>query len=276
LTRGFFGAIRICKMKSIHQLSPGEIRSLIRKGKWGKPTAGLAMGYAQANLVILPQEYAFDFLLFCQRNPKPCPLLEVLEPGMFRTVFLSKDADVRMDIPKYNIYRKGKLTRTARDIRNLWKNDFVTFLLGCSFSFEEALLRSKIPIRHIEENKNVPMYITSIPCNSSGVFRGPMVVTMRPISPDKVTRAVQITARYASVHGAPVHIGDPSEIGIRNLKKPDFGDPVTIKKGEIPVFWACGVTPQAVVMKAKPELCITHAPGHMFISDVLNEELATF
>jgi uncharacterized protein YcsI (UPF0317 family) len=263
-------------MKSIHQLSPGEIRSLIRKGKWGKPTAGLAMGYAQANLVILPQEYAFDFLLFCQRNPKPCPLLEVLEPGMFRTVFLSKDADVRMDIPKYNIYRKGKLTRTARDIRNLWKNDFVTFLLGCSFSFEEALLRSKIPIRHIEENKNVPMYITSIPCNSSGVFRGPMVVTMRPISPDKVTRAVQITARYASVHGAPVHIGDPSKIGIRNLKKPDFGDPVTIKKGEIPVFWACGVTPQAVVMKAKPELCITHAPGHMFISDVLNEELATF
>jgi uncharacterized protein YcsI (UPF0317 family) len=148
--------------------------------------------------------------------------------------------------------------------------------LGCSFSFEEALLRSKIPIRHIEENKNVPMFITNIPCISVGVFRGPMVVTMRPVPPDKVTRTVQITARYVSVHGAPIHIGDPSKIGIKNMSKPDFGDLVTIKKGEIPVFWACGVTPQAVVMRAKPELCITHTPGHMFISDVLNEELATF
>src|SRR4030043_1113661 len=263
-------------MKNIQQLTPKQIRNLIRKGKWDKPTAGLVMGYAQANLVILPQKYAFDFLLFCQRNPKPCPLLEVLEPGKFRTEFLSKGADIRIDIPRYNIYRKGRLERTARDIRNLWKNDFVTFLLGCSFSFEEALLRSKIPIRHIEENKNVPMFITNIPCKPAGVFHGPMVVTMRPVPPDKVTRAVQITARYASVHGAPIHIGDPSKIGIKNMSKPDFGDPVTIKKGEIPVFWACGVTPQAVVMRAKPEFCITHTPGHMFVSDVLNEELATF
>ncbi len=263
-------------MKNIKLLNPKEIRALIRSEKWGKPTAGLAMGYAQANLVILPQEYAFDFLLFCQRNPKPCPLIEILEPGKFRTEFLSKDADIRMDIPRYNIYRKGKLERTVRDIRNLWKNDFVTFLLGCSFSFEEALLRSKIPIRHIEENKNVPMFITNIPCKPAGVFHGPMVVTMRPIPPHKVTRAIQITARYASVHGAPIHISDPSKIGIKNMSKPDFGDSVTIKKGEIPVFWACGVTPQAVVMRAKPELCITHTPGHMFVSDLLNEELATF
>ena len=263
-------------MRDIRLLSPREIRALVRKGKWGKPTAGLAMGYAQANLVVLPQKYAFDFLLFCQRNPKPCPLLEVLEPGKFLTAFLSKDADIRTDIPMYNIYRKGKLKSTVRDIRNLWKNDFVVFLLGCSFSFEEALLRSKIPIRHIEEKKNVPMFITKIPCKPAGVFHGPMVVTMRPVPPDKVTRVIQITARYASVHGAPIHIGDPSKIGIKNLSKPDFGDPVTIKKGEIPVFWACGVTPQAVVMRAKPELCITHTPGHMFISDVLNEELATF
>jgi uncharacterized protein YcsI (UPF0317 family) len=263
-------------MKDIKLLNPREIRGLIRKGKWDKPTAGLAMGYAQANLVILPQKYAFDFLLFCQRNPKPCPLLEVLELGKFLTAFLSKDADIRTDIPMYNVYRKGKLERTVGDIRSLWKNDFVTFLLGCSFSFEEALLRSKIPIRHIEENKNVPMFITNIPCISVGVFRGPMVVTMRPVPPDKVTRTVQITARYVSVHGAPIHIGDPSKIGIKNMSKPDFGDLVTIKKGEIPVFWACGVTPQAVVMRAKPELCITHTPGHMFISDVLNEELATF
>jgi uncharacterized protein YcsI (UPF0317 family) len=263
-------------MKNIKLLNPREIRALIRKEKWDKLTAGLAMGYAQANLVILPQKYAFDFLLFCQRNPKPCPLLEVLEPGKFLTAFLSKDGDIRTDIPMYNVYLKGKLERTVREVRSLWKSDFVTFLLGCSFSFEEALLRSKIPIRHIEENKNVPMFITNIPCKPAGVFHGPMVVTMRPIPPDKVTRAVQITARYASVHGAPVHIGDPSEIGIKNLNKPDFGDPVTVKKEEIPIFWACGVTPQAVVMRAKPELCITHTPGHMFISDVLNEELATF
>jgi uncharacterized protein YcsI (UPF0317 family) len=263
-------------MKNIKLLNPREIRALIRKEKWDKLTAGLAMGYAQANLVILPQKYAFDFLLFCQRNPKPCPLLEVLEPGKFLTAFLSKDGDIRTDIPMYNVYLKGKLERTVREVRSLWKSDFVTFLLGCSFSFEEALLRSKIPIRHIEENKNVPMFITNIPCKPAGVFHGPMVVTMRPIPPDKVTRAVQITARYASVHGAPVHIGDPSKIGIKNLNKPDFGDPVTVKKEEIPIFWACGVTPQAVVMRAKPELCITHTPGHMFISDVLNEELATF
>jgi len=261
-------------MKSLRQLSPKEIRLLIRKGKWDKPTAGRAMGYAQANLVILPEEYAFDFLLFCQRNPKPCPLLEVLESGKFRTEFLSSDADIRTDIPRYNIYRRGKLESSVKEIKNLWQPDFVTFLLGCSFSFEEALLRSKIPIRHIEENKNVPMYITSILCKSAGMFKGPMVVTMRPIPPDKVSRAVQITSRYTSVHGTPVHIGDPSKIGIINIHKPDFGDSVTIKKAEIPVFWACGVTPQAVVMKAKPDLCITHTPGHMFISDLLNEELA--
>jgi uncharacterized protein YcsI (UPF0317 family) len=261
-------------MKNIRQPTPKEIRSLIRKGKWNKPTAGLAMGYAQANLVILPQKYAFDFLLFCQRNPKPCPLLEVLEPGEFRTKFLSLDADIRTDIPLYNIYRKGRLQNTVKEIKNFWKEDFVSFLLGCSFSFEEAMLRAKIPVRHIEENKNVPMFITHIPCKPAGVFHGPMVVTMRPIPPEKVARAVQITSRYASVHGAPIHIGEPSAIGIKDLRKPDFGDPVTIKKGEIPVFWACGVTPQAVVMKARPDLCITHAPGYMFISDLLNEELA--
>jgi len=261
-------------MKNAQQLTPKEIRNLIRKGKWDKPTAGLAMGYAQANLVILQQRYASDFLLFCQRNPKPCPLLEVLEPGEFRTKFLSLDADIRTDIPRYNIYRKGKLQSTLKEIRSSWEPDFVSFLLGCSFSFEEAMLRSNIPVRHIEEKKNVPMFITHIPCIRAGVFHGPMVVTMRPIPSDKVSRAVQITSRYASVHGAPIHIGDPSTIGIKDLKKPDFGDPVTIKKGEVSVFWACGVTPQAVVMKAKPDLCITHAPGHMFISDLLNEELA--
>ncbi len=261
-------------MKNIQELTPKRIRNLIREGKWDRPTAGLAMGYAQANLVILPKRYAFDFLLFCQRNPKPCPLLEVLEPGEFKTRFLSSDADIRTDVPRYNIYRKGKLEGPVKNIKRIWEKDLVTFLLGCSFSFEEAMLRSKIPVRHVEEHKNVPMFITHIGCKSAGIFRGPMVVTMRPIPSDKVPRAVQITSRYASVHGAPIHIGDPARIGIKNLRKPDFGDPVTIKKGEVPVFWACGVTPQVVVTKAKPDLCITHAPGHMFISDLLNEELA--
>lgn len=263
-------------MRDITKLSPRQIRLLIRKGKWDKPTSGLVMGYAQANLVILPAKYAFDFLLFCQRNPKPCPLIEVLEPGRFKTELMAFDADVRTDIPHYNIYRKGKLEETVKEIKKIWRPDFVSFLLGCSFSFEEALLLANVPVRHIEENKNVPMYITHISCQAAGVFHGPMVVSMRPIPPDKVGQAVQITSRYTSVHGAPVHIGDPMKIGIRNLKKPDFGDPVTIKKDEVPVFWACGVTPQAVVMKAKPKLCITHTPGHMFISDLLNEELANF
>jgi len=261
-------------MKDIRQLSPKEIRNLIRQGKWDKPTAGLTMGYAQANLVILPEKYAFDFLLFCQRNPKPCPLLEVLEPGKFRTEFLSREADIRTDIPRYNIYRQGNLEAKVKEIKSIWGKDFVSFLLGCSFSFEEALVRAKIPVRHLEEHKNVPMFISNIACKPAGIFHGPMVVTMRPIAANKVSQAVQITSRYALVHGAPVHIGDPSKIGVRNLKKPDFGDPVTIMKNEIPVFWACGVTPQAVVMRAKPDLCITHAPGHMFISDLLNEELA--
>ncbi len=255
--------------------APKEIRRLIRKGEWDKPTAGLAMGYAQANLVILPQRYAFDFLLFCQRNPKPCPLLEVLEPGKYRTPFLASDADIRTDIPRYNIYRKGRLEARVKTIDSYWDDDLVTFLLGCSFSFEEALIRSKVPVRHIEEKKNVPMYVTNIPCQPAGALHGPLVVSMRPLPPDKVVRATQITSRYASVHGSPIQIGNPSEIGIKNLKRPEFGDAVTIKRGEVPVFWACGVTPQAVVMESKPELCITHAPGHMFVTDLLNEELAT-
>jgi uncharacterized protein YcsI (UPF0317 family) len=263
-------------MEKIDSLSPQEIRALIRKGQWDKPTAGLALGYAQANLVILPEKYAFDFLLFCQRNPKPCPLLEVMETGRCLTTFLASGADIRTDVPLYRIFKGGKLEATVKEIKDLWQEDFVSFLLGCSFSFEEALLRVKIPVRHIEEKKNVPMYITNIPCKDAGVFHGPMVVTMRPIPREKVIQAVQITARYASVHGSPIHIGDPSAIGIKELERPDFGDPVRIGKNEVPLFWACGVTPQAVIMEAKPDLCITHAPGFMFITEILNEELAAF
>jgi len=253
---------------------PKKIRAMIRKGQWKKPTAGLAPGYAQANLVILPQRYAFDFLLFCQRNPKPCPLLEVLEPGQFTTIFLSSGADIRTDLPLYYVYRKGKRQKAVPGIREIWQEDFITFLIGCSYSFEEALIRAKIPVRHIEEGRNVPMYITNIPCNTAGIFRGPLVVTMRPMPPDRIVPAVRITSRYSSVHGGPVHIGDPAAIGIRNIKRPDFGEAVTIGKDEVPLFWACGVTPQVAVMNAKPDICITHAPGHMFITDILNEELA--
>ncbi len=263
-------------MKSPRQAEPKDLRRLIRRGKWDRPTAGLAPGYAQANLVILPKKYAFDFLLFCQRNPKPCPLLEVLEAGRTRTEFLSSAADIRTDVPQYNIYRKGKLAGRVKEIRDFWRDDFVTFLLGCSFSFEEALLKAKVPVRHIQENRNVPMYITNIPCRPAGRLHGPMVVTMRPLPPGRVARAVRVTSRFPAVHGGPVHIGDPSRIGIRDLQKPDFGDAVTVNQGEVPVFWACGVTPQAVVLKSKPDLCITHAPGHMFISDLTNEQLVTW
>jgi uncharacterized protein YcsI (UPF0317 family) len=245
--------------------------NLIRKGNGINPRL-VCHGLCSANRH--PSAEICLTFSFCQRNPKPCPLLEVLEPGEFSTKFLSLNADIRTDIPLYNIYRKGKLEAQVKDIKSLWRRDFVTFLLGCSFSFEEAMLRAKIPVRHIEEDKNVPMFITRISCKPAGVFYGPMVVTMRPIPSEKIAQVVQITSRYASVHGAPIHIGDPSAIGIKNLRRPDFGDPVTIKKGEVPVFWACGVTPQAVVMKARPDLCITHTPGHMFISDLLNEELA--
>jgi len=258
----------------LRDLSPRELRRLIRNNQWDKPTAGLAPGYAQANLVILPFEYAFDFLLFCQRNPKPCPLLEVLEPGDYHTHFLAPRSDIRTDIPKYVIYRKGTLEAMVNDITDLWQKDLVTFLIGCSFSFEEALIKASIPMRHIEEKKNVPMYVTNIECRPAGIFHGPMVVSMRPLPQDKIVDAIVITSRFRAVHGAPVHIGNPEAIGIHRINKPDFGDKVTIKKGEVPVFWACGVTPQAVVMKAKPHLCITHAPGHMFISDIRNEDLA--
>ncbi len=262
-------------MKKTEKMTPKEIRALIRKGEWQRPTSGLALGYAQANLVVLPKKYAFDFLLFCQRNPKPCPLLEVLDAGKYITEILAAGADITTDLPLYNVYKNGKLISTIQNVENLWQDDFVTFLLGCSYSFEEALLKVKVPVRHIEEEKNVPMYITHITCRQAGIFKGPLVVSMRPIPENLLVKAVNITSRYAAVHGAPVHIGNPLKIGIKDIHKPDFGDAVTIRTGEVPVFWACGVTPQAAVMEAKPDICITHAPGHMFISDILNEELAS-
>ncbi|WP_375804199.1 MULTISPECIES: putative hydro-lyase [unclassified Carboxydocella] len=252
---------------------PEEVRGAIRKGEINRPTAGMCAGYAQANLAVLPKDLAFEFLLFCQRNPKPCPVLDVTEVGSFEPVLTAPGADLRTDIPKYRIYKYGQLVDETSDILNYWREDLVAFLLGCSFTFESGLLQGGIPVRHIEEGRNVPMYITNIPCKPAGRFSGPMVVSMRPIPYQQVVKAVQITSRYPAVHGAPVHIGDPVLIGIKDLDKPDFGDPVTIKPGEVPVFWACGVTPQAVAMQSKPPFMITHAPGHMFITDVLNEDL---
>ena len=253
---------------------PETIRQLCRKGTWDKPTSGLAPGFAQANLVILDRRYAFDFLLFCQRNPKPCPILEVLEPGRKEPLRTAPGADITQDLPRYQVWEKGRPDREVTDIRSLFSPDLVTFLLGCSFSFEEALVKAGVPVRNIEENKNVSMYITNRPCDRAGPFSSKLVVTMRPIPDLMVPRAVQITSRYASVHGAPIHIGRPRALGIKDLDRPDFGDPVTIQKGETPVFWACGVTSTLAALSAKPELCITHAPGHMFITDVPNETLA--
>jgi uncharacterized protein YcsI (UPF0317 family) len=256
--------------------NPKQVRELIRGQELVRPTCGLAPGYAQANLVILPRELGFDFLLFCQRNPKPCPVLEVLEPGQYTPAFTAPGADIRTDLPLYRIYRNGELIGEGKDIMNHWQDELVTFLIGCSFSFESALLRAGIPLRHLETGSNVPMFVTNRQTAPAGVFWGPLVVSMRPIPRELVIRATQVTSRFPSVHGAPVHIGDPGQIGVDDLARPDYGDPVDIKANEVPVFWACGVTPQAVAVKSKPPLMITHAPGHMFITDIRDEELSVF
>ena len=254
--------------------NPRELRELIRRGELSRPTCGLAPGYTQANLVILPKELAFDFFLFCQRNPKPCPILEVLEAGRYEPVITASGADIRVDISLYRVYKNGELISEEREITKYWSSDMVSFLLGCSFTFETALIRAGIPLRHIDEGKNVAMFVTNIKTIPAGMFSGPMVVTMRPIPVDKVVRSVQITSRLPQVHGAPIHIGEPERIGITDLARPDYGDPLEIKEDETPVFWACGVTPQAVALRSKPPLMITHSPGHMFITNLLDEELA--
>jgi uncharacterized protein YcsI (UPF0317 family) len=253
-----------------------EARTMIRQGQWRKPTAGLAPGYVQANLVVLPQPLAYDFLLFAQRNPRPCPVIEVTDAGSPEPRLTAPGADLRTDIPAYRIYRGGKPVGEPMDLREVWTSDLVAFLLGCSFTFETALLQAGVPVRHIEEGRNVPMFITSVACVPAGAFSGPLVVTMRPIPASLVPKAVQVSGRFPAAHGAPVHVGDPAAIGIRDLARPDFGDPVTVRPEETPVFWACGVTPQAVAMQAKPPLMITHAPGHMFITDLRDESLAAF
>ena len=254
--------------------TPSELRELIRRREIAENTAGMAPGYVQANLAILPRDLAFDFLLFCQRNPKPCPLLEVVEAGSTEPRLTAPGADLRTDAPRYRIYENGSLVDETLDLSGHWRDDFVSFLLGCSFSFETAMERSGIPLRHLEAGTNVSMFITNLQTVPAGVFSGPMVVSMRPIPKDKLVRTVQVTSRFPGVHGAPIHIGDPGAIGIRDIGNPDLGDPSEIRDGEVPVFWACGVTPQAVAMNSKPSLMITHSPGHMFITDLRDEDLA--
>lgn len=253
---------------------PREARAAIRAGRWTGHTSGLAPGRVQGNLVILPRAQAFDFLQFCQRNPKPCPLLAVTEPGDPAVPALGAGIDLRTDLPRYRVWRDGQLVDEPTDISALWRDDLVGFVIGCSFSFEEALLQAGIPLRHVSSGRNVAMYRTSIPTVPAGPFHGPMVVSMRPMRPADAILAVQLTSRFPTVHGAPVHIGLPEAIGIADLSRPDFGDPVEVRADELPVFWACGVTPQSVLMASRPAFCITHAPGAMLVTDLLNARLA--
>ncbi len=253
--------------------TPKEVRSLIREQIITGQTSGMCQGYAQANLVVLPKDLAYDFLLFAQRNPRPCPLLEVSDVGSTILKEIAPGANIARDIPKYRIYRKGVLEEECCDVSAFWREDLVSFLIGCSFSFEGDLLAADVPVRQIEEHKNVPMYNTNIPCQSAGIFHGNMVVSMRPIPYELVPKAVLITGAMPKVHGAPIQIGTPEAIGITDLEHPDYGDMVTINEGEVPVFWPCGVTPQNVIMQSKPEFVITHAPGHMLITDVKNTNL---
>jgi uncharacterized protein YcsI (UPF0317 family) len=253
-----------------------DVRAIIREGRWTAPTSGLSLGHAQANMIVLPKDWAYDFLLYATRNPRACPILDVTEAGDPEPKLIAPGADVRTDLPKYRIWRDGELTGEPTDIISEWRDDLVAFMIGCSFSFESALLNAGVPVRHIEEDVNVPMYLTNVRCVPAGRFSGNMVMSMRPIPYGQVVTAVTCTARFPAVHGAPLHIGDPETIGVRDINRPDFGDRVTIKPGEVPVFWACGVTPQAAVMKSRPPFAITHAPGHMFIADKRDSDYAVF
>ncbi len=253
-----------------------QARLRARSGELTTPTAGLAPGHVQANLAILPKSLASDFLLFCQRNPRSCPLLGVSDPGDPHLPSLGADLDIRTDVPLYRIWRDGQLVEECADLHSVWRDDLVSFAIGCSFSFDESLVASGIDVRHMSCGCNVPMYRTHIPTAAAGPFSGPMVVSMRPMKAADAIRAVQITSRFPALHGAPVHLGDPAEIGIADLQRPDYGDAVEVRAGELPVFWACGVTPQSAIAAARIAFCITHAPGHMLVTDLKTQSLAAF
>jgi len=256
--------------------TPAELRIACRRGEFSGHTSGIAQRHVQGNVVILPRADAEDFLRYCQRNPKPCPVLAVGELGDASLPTLGAGIDIRRDLPRYRVWRDGVLSDEPTDIAALWQNDFVSFVLGCSFSFEQALMDEGIRLRHVEQGRNVAMFRTNVATVPAGRFHGPLVVTMRPLKAADAIRAVQITSRYPAVHGAPVHLGDPALIGIANLSKPDYGDAVEVRPDEIPVFWACGVTPQAALVQARLPLAITHAPGSMLVTDLLNHQLAAF
>lgn len=247
-------------------MTPEEARALFRAGTVS-PTSGWAPGYTQANLVAVPRDWAYDLLLFAQRNPRPCPVLDVTDPGVTSTP-LAPDADLRTDLPSYRVWEYGELVCEIPDATRVWRSNLVTFLIGCSFTFEYGLTEAGIPLRHVEQGRNVSMYITDRECRPAGRMRGPLVVSMRPIPAGQVEAATMISAMMPDVHGAPVHVGDPGALGIKDLAKPDFGDAVDAEPGDVPVYWACGVTPQAALMASCPPFAVTHAPGHMFITDV--------
>jgi uncharacterized protein YcsI (UPF0317 family) len=257
------------------QLSPQMLRQKIRHGLFTGNTSGYCPGYVQGNLCVLPQQQAHEFLQFCQLNPKPCPLIGMsANPGDYHITSLGKDIDLRTDVPQYRIFEHGRAIGPVNDIRDYWRDDLVAFVLGCSFSFEEALLADGLEVRNLTEGVNVPMYRSNIECRPAGAFSGQMVVSMRPFKATDAIRVIQICSRFPAVHGAPVHFGDGAEIGIQHLNQPDFGDAVTIRVREHPLFWACGVTPQVAVEQARPPFCITHAPGAMLVTDQLNSQLA--
>lgn len=245
-----------------------DVRRACRAGELSGQTSGIAQGFQQGNIVILPAGLADDFLRYCVRNPKPAPVLGVSEPGDPSLPGLGPDIDIRRDVPRYRVFRDGEPMETVTDLDALWRDDFVTFVLGCSFSFETALLREKIPVRHIEAGRNVAMYATSIETESAGPFCGPMVVSMRAFAPRDAIRAIVLSSRMPQAHGAPVHLGDPAAIGIADISKPDFGDAPEMRPGDVPVFWACGVTPQSAIRRARPPIAITHEPGHMLVTDL--------
>ena len=247
-------------------LAPADARLKFRSGLV-TPTSGWSDGYTQANLIAVTADYAEEFIEFCRLNPKACPVIDVIPAGQYESA-LAAGSDIRTDIPSYRVWVDGELADEVPDVAAIWRDDMVGVLIGCSFTFEAALASAGIPLRHTETGRNVPMYRTNIECAPAGRIHGPMVVSMRPMPPELVETAIRVTAEVPKVHGSPVHVGSPEELGIADISRPDFGDAVEIRPGEVPVFWACGVTPQSAVMASKPSFAISHAPGHMFITDV--------
>ena len=262
------GRVAVASYAELKTEAPRAVRRAIRDGRYRSHTAGLGAGYLQTNLAILPERWAFDFMRYCQRNPKPCPISGVSDTGDPMMVTLGRDIDIRTDVPAYNVYRDGRLAGSVADIRGIWQDDFVAFALGCSFTFEHALMKADVRLWHVEHDTTVPMFRSSIDTVPAGPFRGKMVVSMRSIPAEQVDLATEISRRFPVAHGAPVHAGNPAAIGICDLGRPDWGDPAPVPEGQVPVFWACGVTPQVAIEAAELPIVVTHKPGHMLITDV--------